>query len=81
MTNEKKELVTNSHWSKFTKKKFTLQAAPVPSSKISASSQEKRFVCACGRGYTRPDRYRKHLELCMHQNKEIAVEEEEGLGH
>ena len=31
---------------------------------VTVHTKEKRYMCVCGRGYTRPDRYRKHLELC-----------------
>ena len=33
---------------------------------ITVHTKEKKYVCVCGRGYTRPDRYRKHLETCAH---------------
>ena len=32
---------------------------------ITVHTKEKKFVCACGRGYTRHDRYRKHVDLCV----------------
>jgi len=31
---------------------------------ITVHTKEKKYVCVCGRGYTRPDRFRKHLEKC-----------------
>ena len=31
---------------------------------ITVHTKEKKYVCGCGRGYTRPDRFRKHAENC-----------------
>ena len=31
---------------------------------ITVHTKEKKYVCGCGRGYTRPDRLRKHAETC-----------------
>ena len=35
---------------------------------ITVHTKEKKYVCMCGRGYTRPDRFRKHMEVCALQN-------------
>ena len=35
---------------------------------ITVHTKEKKYVCMCGRGYTRPDRSRKHMEVCALQN-------------
>ena len=31
---------------------------------ITVHTKEKHYVCECGRGYTRQDRFRKHINGC-----------------